>query len=200
MKKAIVGCILLFVAGLWLPAAAQGTSEASGAVVDREGRPLPPGEAGTVAIRRPDPVMFLEYWGNPEATAAKFAGDWLLTGDMARQDEAGYFHFFGRDDDVITSGGYRIGPGEIEDCLLKHPAVALAAAVGVPDAERGERVKAFGVLQDGEEAGSDLARDIQAHVKSRLAAHEYPREVAFVSELPMTATGKIMRRKLRELP
>ncbi len=170
------------------------------AVVDPAGNPLPPGQPGTVAVRRPDPVMFLEYWNDPEATAAKFAGDRLLTGDMARRDEDGYFHFLGRDDDVITSGGYRIGPGEIEDCLLKHPAVALAAAVGVPDAERGERVKAFVVPQEGEEAGPALARDIQAHVKNRLAAHEYPREVAFVSELPMTATGKIMRRKLRELP
>jgi acetyl-CoA synthetase len=168
------------------------------AVVDPAGYPVPPGQPGTVAVKRPDPVMFLEYWNNPEATAAKFAGDWLLTGDMARRDEEGYFHFLGRDDDVITSGGYRIGPGEIEDCLLRHPAVAVAAAVGVPDAERGERVKAFVVLQEGEEAGPALARDIQAHVKTRLAAHEYPREVAFVRELPMTATGKIMRRKLRE--
>ncbi len=167
------------------------------AVVDPAGNPLPAGQPGTVAVKRPDPVMFLEYWNNPEATAAKFAGDWLLTGDMARRDDEGYFHFLGRDDDVITSGGYRIGPGEIEDCLLKHPAVALAAAVGVPDAERGERVKAFVVLQEGADAGPALARDIQAHVKTRLAAHEYPREVAFVSDLPMTATGKIMRRKLR---
>ncbi|MDH3473009.1 MAG: acyl-CoA synthetase [Rhodospirillales bacterium] len=167
-------------------------------VVDQDGTPLPDGEAGTVAVKRPDPVMFLEYWNNPEATAAKFAGDWLLTGDMARRDEDGYFHFLGRDDDVITSGGYRIGPGEIEDCLLKHPAVALAAAVGVPDPERTERVKAFLVLNEGHAPGPALAREIQDWVKTRLAAHEYPREVEFLDALPMTATGKIMRRELRQ--
>jgi acetyl-CoA synthetase len=168
------------------------------AVVDQAGAPLPAGEAGTVAVKRPDPVMFLEYWNNPEATERKFAGDWLLTGDMARQDADGYFHFLGRDDDVITSGGYRIGPGEIEDCLLRHPAVALAAAVGVPDEQRGERVKAFLVLQEGVEGDAALAAEIQDHVKTRLAAHEYPREVEFLKELPMTATGKIMRRELRK--
>jgi acetyl-CoA synthetase len=164
--------------------------------------PVRPGAMGravpTVAVKRPDPVMFLEYWNNPAATAAKFAGDWLLTGDMARRDADGYFHFLGRDDDVITSGGYRIGPGEIEDCLLKHPAVALAAAVGVPDPLRTERVKAFLVLNDGHEPGPALAREIQDWVKTRLAAHEYPREVAFLDALPMTATGKIMRRELRQ--
>jgi len=167
------------------------------AVVDEAGNALASGEAGIVAVCRPDPVMFLGYWRNPGATSAKFAGDWLLTGDMARQDEDGYFHFLGRDDDVITSGGYRIGPGEIEDCLLGHPAVALAAAVGVPDAERTERVKAFVVLQPGYSGDAALAREIQDYVKTRLAAHEYPREVAFLEELPMTATGKIMRRVLR---
>ena len=160
--------------------------------------PKSAGEAGTVAVRRPDPAMFLEYWRNPDATAKKFAGDWLLTGDMARRDDEGYFHFFGRDDDVITSGGYRIGPGEIEDCLIKHPAIAMAAAVGVPDPLRGERVKAFLVLKPGHEPGEALATEVQAFVKTRLAAHEYPREVAFVDDLPMTTTGKIMRRKLRE--
>ena len=173
------------------------------AVVDDDGAPLPPGESGTIAVRRPDPVMFLEYWGNPDATAAKFRGDWLVTGDTGAMDEDGYLHFVGRDDDVITSGGYRIGPGEIEDCLLKHPAVALAAAVGVPDPLRTERVKAFIVLKRGQdvaapEARSALVREIQDFVKSRLAAHEYPREVAFVDSLPMTATGKIIRRALRE--
>ncbi len=168
------------------------------AVVDPEGRPLAPGEPGIVAVRRPDPVMFLEYWRNPTATAAKFAGDWLLTGDTARVDEAGYFWFQGREDDVISSGGYRIGPGEIEDCLIKHPAVAMAAAVGVPDPLRGEKIKAFLVLKPGNDPGEDLAAEIQDFVKTRLAAHEYPREVAFVDSLPMTATGKIMRRKLRE--
>jgi len=167
------------------------------AVVSDDGTPLPDGIEGTIAIRRPDPVMFLQYWNNPEATAAKFAGDWLLTGDMGTRDGEGYFRFVGRDDDVITSAGYRIGPSEIEDCLMRHPAVAMAAVIGVPDPVRTERIKAFVVLHEGAEAGPALARDIQAHVKHRLAAHEYPREVAFVEALPMTATGKIMRRELR---
>ena len=168
------------------------------AVIDAEGNEVAAGTAGTIAIRRPDPVMFLEYWQNPEATAAKFRGDWLTTGDMGMADEDGYLHFVGRDDDVITSGGYRIGPGEIEDCLLQHPAVALAAAVGVPDPLRTERVKAFIVLKQGHAGDDALVREIQDYVKTRLAAHEYPREVAFVDALPMTATGKIIRRALRE--
>ena len=167
------------------------------AIVDAEGRPLASDEIGQVAVKAPDPVMFLRYWNNPEATAKKFAGDWLLTGDTGLQDGDGYLHFVGRDDDVITSAGYRIGPGEVEDCLLKHPAVAMAAVVGVPDPLRTERVKAFLVLQEGRTPSDELAAEIQAFVKSRLAAHEYPREVAFLDSLPMTATGKIMRKELR---
>ncbi|MCH8998163.1 MAG: acyl-CoA synthetase [Proteobacteria bacterium] len=167
------------------------------AIVDSDGTPLPDGETGNIAVQRPDPVMFLEYWNDPAATAAKFAGDWMLTGDTGRRDADGYFHFVGRADDVITSGGYRIGPGEVEDCLLKHPAIAMAAVVGVPDALRGERVKAFLVLDAGIEGSEDLAAEIQDFVKTRLAAHEYPREVEFVETLPLTATGKIMRKDLR---
>ena len=167
------------------------------AIVDSDGTPLPDGETGNIAIQRPDPVMFLEYWNDPAATAAKFAGDWMLTGDTGTRDPDGYFHFVGRADDVITSGGYRIGPGEVEDCLLKHPAIAMAAVVGVPDALRGERVKAFLVLDAGIEGSTDLATEIQDFVKTRLAAHEYPREVEFVETLPLTATGKIMRKDLR---
>ncbi|HNB28259.1 MAG TPA: acyl-CoA synthetase [Alphaproteobacteria bacterium] len=167
------------------------------AVVDAAGNELKRGEQGNIAVRRPDPVMFLEYWNNPAATAAKYAGDWLLTGDTGRMDEAGWITFVGRDDDVITSAGYRIGPGEIEDCLLGHPAVRLAGVVGKPDPERTEIVKAYVVLKDGFAPGAALAREIQAHVKDRLAAHEYPREVAFIDELPMTTTGKIIRRELR---
>ena len=166
-------------------------------VVDPTGRVLPPGEPGEIAFRRPDPVMFLEYWKNPEATKKKFVGDWLMTGDMGSMDDEGYIWFQARADDVITSGGYRIGPGEIEDCLLKHPAVALAAAVGVPDPLRTEVVKAYIVLKPGFVADAALTRDIQSHVKTRLAAHEYPRAVEFVDSLPMTATGKILRRELR---
>ncbi len=169
------------------------------AVIDPDGQPLPPGQPGIIAVRRPDPVMFLGYWNNPEATAKKFLGDWMLTGDQGIADDEGYLAFFGRDDDVITSGSYRIGPGEIEDCLIRHPAVALAAAVGVPDPLRTERVKAFLVLKPGFAASEALTREIQDFVKTRLAAHEYPREVAFVDNLPMTTTGKIMRRELRRL-
>ncbi len=168
------------------------------AIVDDTGAPLPHGMHGNIAVKRPDPVMFLKYWNNPEATTKKFAGDWLLTGDTGARDEDGYFRFAGRDDDVITSGGYRIGPGEIEDCLLKHPAVAMAAVVGVPDELRTERVKAFVVLREGAVASEATAAELQAHVKARLAAHEYPREVAFIDALPMTATGKIVRRALRQ--
>lgn len=167
------------------------------AVVDGAGVAVPAGTLGNIAVQQPDPVMFLEYWRNPEATAAKFAGDWLLTGDTGVMDGRGWIRFIGRDDDVITSAGYRIGPGEIEDCLLGHPAVRLAGVVGKPDAERSERVKAYVVLKDGYSPSEALARDIQDHVRTRLAAHEYPREIEFVSELPMTATGKIIRRALR---
>ena len=167
------------------------------AVVDDAGQPLPARAIGNIAVKRPDPVMFLRYWNNPAATEAKFAGDWLITDDSGFQDSSGYFHFVGRDDDVITSAGYRIGPGEIEDCLIKHPAVTMAAAVGVPDPERTARVKAFVVLNEGYQGDEALAREIQSFVKHRLAAHEYPREVTFIDALPMTATGKIMRRELR---
>jgi acetyl-CoA synthetase len=168
------------------------------AVVDAGGRPLPPGEPGTLAVCRPDPVMFLGYWNNPEATAAKFAGDWLLTGDQGAQDEDGYFRFVGREDDVITSAGYRIGPGEIEDCLLRHPAVSLAAAVGKPDPLRTEIVKAFVVLKPGFTPSDELAQDIRNFVRRQLSAHEYPREIAFIESMPLTSTGKVIRRLLRE--
>ncbi len=168
------------------------------AIIDAAGRKVAQGEAGFVGVRRPDPVMFLEYWRNPIATREKFAGEYLVTGDLAKQDEDGYFWFVGRSDDLITSGGYRIGPGEIEDCLTKHPAVALAAAIGVPDPIRTEIVKAFLVLKAGREATPELAREIQDFVKTRLAAHEYPRRIEFVCELPMTTTGKIIRKALRE--
>jgi len=170
------------------------------AIVDDEGHELPPGIEGNIGIRSPDPVMFLGYWRNDEATREKFAGDYLLTGDLGVKDEDGFFRFVGRNDDVITSAGYRIGPGPIEDCLLGHPAVRLAAVVGIPDATRTEIVKAFIVLNAGFTPSPELEREIQEHVKTRLAAHEYPRAVAFVTSLPMTATGKIIRRALRDSP
>jgi acetyl-CoA synthetase len=170
------------------------------AVIDADGQEVAAGQPGMIAIRRPDPVMFLGYWNNPVATAEKFIGDWLVTGDQGWCDPEGYLHFQGRDDDVITSGGYRIGPGEIEDCLLHHPAVAMCAVVGKPDPLRTEIVKAFIVLKPGLQESPDLAAELQTFVKTRLAAHEYPREVAFIDRLPMTATGKIIRKALRQEP
>lgn len=167
------------------------------AIVDDAGCELPPGTEGHIGIRAPDPVMFTGYWRNPAATREKFAGDYLLTGDAGRADAAGFIRFVGRNDDVITSAGYRIGPGPIEDCLLKHPAVRMAAVIGVPDPTRTEIVKAFVVLNDGHTPGEALVRALQEHVKTRLAAHEYPRAIAFVDSLPLTATGKIIRRALR---
>ncbi len=167
-------------------------------IIDNDGNELKPGETGQIAVKRPDPVMFLEYWGKPEATRDKFIGDWMTTGDQGVMDDEGYVSFVGRDDDVITSAGFRIGPGEIEDCLIRHPAVALAAAVGKPDALRTEIVKAFIVLKKGFTASDTLASDIQGFVKTRLSAHEYPREVAFIDDMPMTTTGKVIRRLLRE--
>jgi len=167
-------------------------------IIDDSGNILPTGTSGNVAIKRPDPVMFLEYWKNPKATDNKFIGDWSLTGDIGRKDEDGYLWFVGREDDLITSAGYRIGPGEIEDCLIKHPAVSMAAVVGKPDEIRTEIVKAFIVLQTDAAADDSLKRDIKDFVRKRLAAHEYPREIEFVNTLPMTATGKIIRKELRE--
>ena len=168
------------------------------AVVRDDGTRCDVGEQGQIAVKRPDPVMFLEYWDRPDATRDKFIGDWMTTGDEAIVDEDGYFHFVGREDDVITSAGYRIGPTEIEDCLIRHPAVALAAAVGKPDPLRTEIVKAFIVLKEGVAPTNTLAADIQDFVKTRLSAHEYPREVAFIDSMPMTTTGKVIRRLLRD--
>jgi acetyl-CoA synthetase len=167
------------------------------AVVDATGNVCAPGVVGEIAVQRPDPVMFLSYWQNLRATEAKFVGDWSLTGDLGKTDEEGYFWYVARKDDVITSSGYRIGPAEIEDCLIKHPAVAMSAVIGKPDAERTEIVKAFLVLEQGTAATDELAAEIQNFVKTRLAAHEYPREIEFVDALPMTNTGKIIRGELR---
>jgi len=169
------------------------------AIIDGDGTMLPAETLGQIAIRRPDPVMFLEYWNNPDATRDKFIGEWMVTGDQGLMDEDGYFHFVGRDDDIITSASYRIGPGEIEDCLIRHPAVALAAAVGKPDPLRTEIVKAFIVLKPDEQDNETLESDIKDFVREHLSAHEYPREIEFVSSLPMTTTGKVIRRKLREM-
>ncbi|MEW9805586.1 AMP-binding protein [Mesorhizobium sp. ZMM04-5] len=168
------------------------------AIIDGEGRPVRSGTVGQIAVARPDPVMFLEYWQSPEATRRKFVGDWMTTGDQGVEDEDGYVQFFGRDDDVITSAGFRIGPGEIEDCLTGHPAVALAAAVGKPDVLRTEIVKAYVVLKEGFAGSPELAGGISRWVRERLSAHEYPREVEFVDSMPLTTTGKVIRRIFRE--
>jgi acetyl-CoA synthetase len=161
------------------------------------------GATGPIAVRAPDPVMFLGYWQNPEATAEKFVhhegADWLLTGDTGLQEPCGRIRFVGRDDDVISSGRYRIGPAEIEDCLLSHPSVQLAGVVGKPDATRGEIVVAFVQPAAGAVPDAALAEALKAHVKSRLAAYEYPREIHFIEAMPMTTTGKIIRGALRQM-
>ncbi len=169
------------------------------AVIDGAGNPMPAGKEGQIAVRRGDPVMMLEYWNNPEATWKKYLDDWLLTGDQGMMDEHGYLWFLARDDDVITSAGYRIGPGEIEDCLTKHDAVSLAAAIGVPDPVRTEIVKVFITLNTGYDASTALEEEIRSFVKKRLSPHEYPREIEFVDALPVTSTGKIKRNDLRNL-
>ena len=142
--------------------------------------------------------MMLRYWNNPDATRDKYANGWLITGDLGLCDEDGYFWFHGRTDDVITSAGYRIGPAEIEDALCRHPAVLMAAAVGVPDSVRTEVIKAFIVLRDDHAPGAELGEDIRKFVRGHLALHEAPSEIEFVKSLPMTTTGKILRRELRE--
>ncbi|ABE31559.1 AMP-binding enzyme family protein [Paraburkholderia xenovorans LB400] len=168
------------------------------AIVDMDGNELPPGAIGDIAVAAPDPVMFLGYWGNEAATREKFRGKFLVTGDLGTCDADGFIRFVGRGDDVITSAGYRIGPASIEDSLLRHPAVSMAVVIGAPDRERTEIVMAFVVLNPGFAGDAALVREIQQHVKTRLAAHEYPREIRFVDSLPLTATGKVIRKALRE--
>jgi acetyl-CoA synthetase len=168
------------------------------AIVDDNGQEVAPGVPGNIAIKRPHPAMFSGYLNNPAATDAKFVNDWMMTGDLGEQDEDGYLWFHGRTDDVITSSGYRIGPTEIEDCLLKSPAVQLAAVIGVPDETRTEIIKAFIIVADGIEADEVLADALKALVRDHLAKHEVPRLIEFVDSLPMTTTGKIMRRSLRD--
>ncbi len=166
-------------------------------VIDEDGVPVSGGEPGEVAVALPDPVAFLGYWGAEHATTEKTRGGWLHTGDRARLDDDGYFWFEGRTDDVISSGGYRMGPDEIEQCLMRHPAVALAAVIGVPDEIRGEVVKAFLLLREGTAPSSSLEASVRAHVRTQLAAYEAPREIEFVDEIPLTVTGKVKRSELR---
>lgn len=168
------------------------------AVLDDAGGPVPPGQTGEICIRRPDPAMFLGYWNQPEKTAAKFRRDWLRTGDLGKADADGYITYVARDDDIITSAGYRIGPTEIENCLTGHDDVVMAAAVGLPDPVRTEAVTAYVVLRPGGEASDALAEALIARVRAKVSPHAAPRRVVWCDALPMTATGKIMRRSLRE--
>jgi len=168
-------------------------------VVDHNGAIVPVGETGELAAHRDDPVMFLGYWKNDAATSSKYRGDYWGLGDQCYQDDEGYLWFLGRDDDVISTAGYRVGPGEVEDSLLKHPAVAQCAVIGVDDALRGQVIKAFVVLAAGFDPGEVVQKEIQQSVKARLAAHEYPRLIEFIDTLPMTTTGKVRRVALREM-
>jgi acetyl-CoA synthetase len=172
-------------------------------VINEEGLPVANGELGEVAVNRndihghSDPVFFLGYWKNKKATEEKFTGDWCRTGDLATRDEQGYLWYGGRADDMFKAAGYRIGPSEIENCLVKHPSVANAAVVPKPDNERGNVVKAFVVLTSSTLANAELVEELQAHVRGKLAPYEYPKEIEFIDELPMTTTGKVQRRILR---
>jgi acetyl-CoA synthetase len=184
------------------------------AVIDEQGQICKPGEAGEVAVNRfdrhghLDPVFFLGYWKNPTATQAKYTSDWCRTGDVAIQDEEGYLWYQGRTDDMFKAAGYRIGPGEIENCLVKHPAVVNAAVVPKPDADRGALVKAYVVLSPDyvlkrasaanvQHFDHVVIEDLQRHVRALLAPYEYPKEIEFIDQLPMTTTGKVQRRFLR---
>ncbi len=168
-------------------------------LIDDTGTEVGSGEIGEIALwREGDPVVFLEYWNNPQGTRDKFLDGWGRTGDLALCDDDGYLWYKGRTDDVIKSAGYRIGPAEIEDCLVKHSAVMNAAVIGVPDAERGALIKAFIVLRTGYEGTKATEQSIQEHVRARLAPYQYPKLIAFVEALPLTTTGKVQRRLLRE--
>ncbi len=173
-------------------------------VIDDAGNEQPAGEPGDVAVHRiapdgtPDPVFFIEYFGNPESTRNKFTGDWCRTGDVAIADSDGYLWYQGRADDMFKAAGYRIGPSEIENCLVRHPAVANAAVVPSPDATRGNVIKAFIVLAAGHAPSPALEADIAEHVRRHLAPYEYPKEIEFIDALPMTTTGKVQRKVLRE--
>jgi acetyl-CoA synthetase len=174
------------------------------AVIDDEGRELGPGVAGDVAVHSrwldgtPDPVFFLGYWDNEQATAGKYTGDWCRTGDQAAFDEDGYLWYQGRTDDMFKTAGYRVGPTEIENCLVRHPAVANSAIIPIADETRGTVIKAFILLAPGQSPSEALKDSIRAHVKQHLAPYQQPREIEFIDALPMTTTGKVQRKVLRE--
>jgi acetyl-CoA synthetase len=172
-------------------------------VINDEGQPVADGELGEVAVNRfdihgqRDPVFFLGYWKNDKASVDKFTENWCRTGDLATRDDQGYLWYGGRADDMFKAAGYRIGPSEIENCLLKHPSVANAAVVPKPDKERGNVVKAFVVLTPGISPNAQLVEALQTHVRGKLAPYEYPKEIEFIDALPMTTTGKVQRKILR---
>jgi acetyl-CoA synthetase len=168
-------------------------------ILDENGKIARHDEIGEIAVKGPDPVMFLEYWRNPQATREKYTGAWLRTGDYGRKDKYGNLWFSGRQDDIIESSGFRIGPGEVEDCLMKHAAIALVGVIGVPDPIRGEIVKAFILPKRGVKPDRALEESIRDHVKTKLEAHAYPREVVFLEKMPQTNTGKILKNELRRM-
>ena len=160
-----------------------------------------PGLDGEIIVKSDTPVSFLKYWENDKATKQKVKDGWLYTGDFAYKDEEGYFYFKGREDDIINTSGYRVGPSEVEDAVISHPKVSMVAVIGIPDKLRGQVIKAFVVPMDHKNVLNQneiLKKSIQNHVKLKLAAHEYPRLIEFVYELPLTTTGKIIRKDLRE--
>jgi acetyl-CoA synthetase len=166
------------------------------AVLDEAGEQALDGEVGEVAVRPGDPTQMIEYWGKPEATAARVRHGWIMTGDQAVRDAEGYIRYLGRDDDMVSSAGYRIGPAEVEECLLRHPAVSEVGVIPAPDKARGEVVKAVIVLAKGWQPSEELTGELQQQVKTQLAAYKYPRIVEFVEELPKTTTGKVNRKQL----
>ena len=170
-------------------------------ILDENGDPLPNDEVGTIAVKRPDPVMFQEYWNEPELTADSFFGEddrWMDTDDIGYRDDEGYFWFKARDDNVIITSGYRVGPAKVEEVLIEHDAVANAAVIGIDDETRGQIVKAFIVTADDYQPDDQLETELKEHVKKNLAKYQYPRKLEFIDELPKTTTGKIQRYKLRE--
>jgi acetyl-CoA synthetase len=159
---------------------------------------MPNDEPGAIAVRRPDPVMFHEYWNEPDKTEASFIGEWMDTDDLGTRDADGYLWFKARADDVIITAGYRVGPAEVEDALLEHDAVANAAVIGVDDETRGQRVKAYVEPAPGVEPSDAVAESIATRVRDDLAKYQYPREIEFIDELPTTTTGKVKRQRLRK--
>jgi len=169
------------------------------ALVDDNGKPVPVGESGTLAVKKTDPGLFREYWNKPDKTKESFNDDWFLSGDVLYQDEDGYYWFSGRNDDLIKASGYRISPFEVESAIISHPDVLECAVVASPDPMRGTIIKSYVVLRDRTKASEKMVKDIQEHTKKVAAPYKYPREIEFVTELPKTQSGKIKRKDLREL-